>query len=461
MSSHEDRLCARKVICCTFFHLGCSQQMRREELQSHLRDCLTDHLNLLCYGLTVIFHHLGIPSLSAFGLSAPPLSEVTQAEVMQAMAAFLPPLQQQASLSAPGTPSSSSSTFPISLPNPPASTSLSAPHHPSPTSSSSLLHPHPFSLPGVIPPHPHHNNLRNPDPSSSILRLLVPPPPPLQQPPPLPPPPPPTTQAHSQGADEAQEASVMCYHSHPGDGDRADLDPAPLALRWGESSSSSSSSAAAASSWVEKTSVSSSCRGEQKLVMHTQRLVELQGKVETVERDLKEKLKFYEQQLTDLQGRICQGLFFWKIHNYSRYQQEAERGQTTALHSQPFYTRPAGGYKLCLRSNLNGVDSAKGSHLSLFVHFMQGEYDDILEWPFSGRIILSIMDQNDVCERRQHVQETLVAQPHLAAFQRPSTPRNHKGFGYMEFLPLNALQKSSFVKQNTLIVKVHVLPQNS
>lgn len=169
-------------------------------------------------------------------------------------------------------------------------------------------------------------------------------------------------------------------------------------------------------------------------------------------------MRAQEQQLNEMEGRICNGEFFWKIRNYSKYQREAEKGETTALHSLPFYTSPSGGYKLCVRANLNGVDSARGSHLSLFIHFMQGEYDDVLEWPFGGRIILSVMDQNDCCELRNHVAETLAAKPNLAAFQRPTTPRNHKGFGYMEFLPLSALKNSSYIKNDTLIIKAHVLP---
>ncbi|KAK7481839.1 hypothetical protein BaRGS_00026865 [Batillaria attramentaria] len=196
---------------------------------------------------------------------------------------------------------------------------------------------------------------------------------------------------------------------------------------------------------------------DEMLVRHKQSLLELQAKTETLERNLKQKMKQYDQQISELEGKMCNGQYYWRIRNYSRYQREAEHGQTTALHSHPFYTSPY-GYKLCIRANLNGVDSAKGSHLSLFIHFMQGENDDLLEWPFNGRIVLSVKDQNECCELRNHVAETLSSKPNLAAFQRPTTPRNHKGFGYMEFLPLNVLRNSSYIRNDTLIIKAHVLP---
>jgi hypothetical protein len=65
------------------------------------------------------------------------------------------------------------------------------------------------------------------------------------------------------------------------------------------------------------------------------------------------------------------------------------------------------GYKLCIRANLNGVDSARGTHLSIFIHFMQGDFDEIIDWPFNGRIILTVIDQNPVCELRHHVNEII------------------------------------------------------
>ena len=70
------------------------------------------------------------------------------------------------------------------------------------------------------------------------------------------------------------------------------------------------------------------------------------------------------------------------------------------------------GYKLCLRINLNGIDSGAHTHVSMFVHLMQGEFDSIVQWPFPGSIVLTIMDQ-DAQGEPQHVRETLNARPSL------------------------------------------------
>ena len=48
---------------------------------------------------------------------------------------------------------------------------------------------------------------------------------------------------------------------------------------------------------------------------------------------------------------------------------------------------------MCIRANLDGVENAQGTHLSLFVHIMKGEYDDLLNWPFHGSITLTVINQ--------------------------------------------------------------------
>ena len=85
------------------------------------------------------------------------------------------------------------------------------------------------------------------------------------------------------------------------------------------------------------------------------------------------------------------------------------------------------------------MDHGIGKFVALFVHMMKGDYDDILEWPFTGRIVLSILDQTEGAEFRSHISEPLVAKPHLVAFQRPTERRNYKGFGYVEFFPINEI----------------------
>ena len=198
---------------------------------------------------------------------------------------------------------------------------------------------------------------------------------------------------------------------------------------------------------------------DESLARHELWLLDMKHTAENHEKTNKflvQKIRYLESAVNEFEGRNCNGVYFWRIKSYSKFRNEAESGEVTAIHSPAFYSS-CFGYKICIRANLNGVDSARGTHLSIFVHFMQGEFDDILEWPFSGRIMLSVLDQNPTCELRSHVMETLVAKPTLAAFQRPTTPRNHKGFGYMEFLPLSVLDNSTYIRNDTLIIKAQIV----
>ncbi|XP_013403469.1 TNF receptor-associated factor 6 isoform X2 [Lingula anatina] len=200
---------------------------------------------------------------------------------------------------------------------------------------------------------------------------------------------------------------------------------------------------------------------DERMTGQSQQLKETQAKLSSIEKKLDEyriRTRQLESQVSEMEARSCNGNFYWVIKNYSRLRREAMSGDNTVLHSPGFYTS-FHGYKLCVRLNLNGVDSAHGTHLSLFIHFMQGEFDSFLEWPFGGRITLTIMDQNEACELRQHITETLIAKPHLAAFQKPRAHRNHKGFGYMEFAPLSLIENSQYVKNDSLIIHAQVVAQ--
>lgn len=85
-----------------------------------------------------------------------------------------------------------------------------------------------------------------------------------------------------------------------------------------------------------------------------------------------------------------------------------------------------------------------------------GDWDDILEWPFTGRITLAILDQSDNVEYRRPISETLVAKPNLLAFQKPTTHRNHKGYGYVEFCQIDQLVEGQFIKNNSMLVRIQV-----
>ena len=66
--------------------------------------------------------------------------------------------------------------------------------------------------------------------------------------------------------------------------------------------------------------------------------------------------------------------------------------------SDPFFTHD-GGYKMCLRvmanGNGDGKGSGKGTHISAHFYLMQGEHDSTLVWPYSGKLVIEILNQLD------------------------------------------------------------------
>ena len=87
--------------------------------------------------------------------------------------------------------------------------------------------------------------------------------------------------------------------------------------------------------------------------------------------------------------RLHMGLLPFEIEmpNFSQHKHNSDQ-----WHSHPFYTHPQ-GYKTRLWVDANGSDAGKGTHVSVFLYLMRGEFDDHLKWPFRGNITIELLDQ--------------------------------------------------------------------
>ena len=64
---------------------------------------------------------------------------------------------------------------------------------------------------------------------------------------------------------------------------------------------------------------------------------------------------------------------------------EQYKANGTSWYSPPVYTHHQ-GYKIHLNVDANGFNIGKGTHVTVWVYFMRGEFDDSLKWPFRGVI---------------------------------------------------------------------------
>ena len=128
-------------------------------------------------------------------------------------------------------------------------------------------------------------------------------------------------------------------------------------------------------------------------------------------------------------------------------------------YSPAFYTH-IGGYKMCLKITVNGWGDAKGTHVSVSVFMMKGEFDSHLKWPFKGEITVELVNQKEggeKCERKP-VQHTDPDECNKI-FQRVTEGERAKtGWGVPQFIPHSDLYKpeedKEYLVNDTLIFRV-------
>ena len=102
--------------------------------------------------------------------------------------------------------------------------------------------------------------------------------------------------------------------------------------------------------------------------------------------------------------------------------------------SLPFYTHQA-GYKFSIRVHANGCGNSKGTHISVFVYQLAGEFDDQLEWPFVGKFVIELLNWR---ENKSHCKMTLsiVAKDE---FVKVTEGMFGKSYGFFSFISHSSL----------------------
>lgn len=129
-------------------------------------------------------------------------------------------------------------------------------------------------------------------------------------------------------------------------------------------------------------------------------------------------------------------------------------------YSPPFYTH-SNGYKLCLRVYANGNGRCEGTHLSVFLNIMAGEFDALLRWPFRGELKVQLLNQKD--EEYAQYYQRVIKQLNLSiqdkAFHRVTRgDRADRAWGFANFIVhenlYNPRDGKEFLKNDTLTFRV-------
>ena len=138
-------------------------------------------------------------------------------------------------------------------------------------------------------------------------------------------------------------------------------------------------------------------------------LMETKVKYETKTAELETKINNLESALQ--QNRIPMKLLFgdWVTQLHTRAMQLSSGDQVLPVivrmsgytqkkennvdwYSDPFYTHKK-GYKIQLNVVSNGYNSAKDTHLSVYLYLMEGLYDENLPWPLTGNFKVTLLNQ--------------------------------------------------------------------
>jgi len=176
-------------------------------------------------------------------------------------------------------------------------------------------------------------------------------------------------------------------------------------------------------------------------------------------------VKTQQQQISTLESQIAQlsvnttGELLWRIDGYSKRFQSAQKDEDIEITSPAFYTHRH-GYKLQLSAFLNGNGSGLNTHVSLYIRVLPGEYDSLLEWPFTHDVTFRVLDQGDpLSSKRQHITVRFSPDPTWKNFQQPKANNDDDstlGFGYPKFVSHKELKDHNYLMGNNLYIKASV-----
>ena len=179
-------------------------------------------------------------------------------------------------------------------------------------------------------------------------------------------------------------------------------------------------------------------------------MAKLRTTVTKLERTIQSKnaeLEDRDFRLSLIENCNYDGSMIWKIPQFSQRKADAENGKYTSIFSLPFYSGRY-GYKMCLRLYIMGDGIGKGTHLSLFFVVMRGEFDNILQWPFTHKVTFKLINQAG----GRDIVDTFQPDPMSSSFRKPKSDMNVAS-GCPRFISHTELESGGYVVDDTIFIK--------
>jgi hypothetical protein len=177
---------------------------------------------------------------------------------------------------------------------------------------------------------------------------------------------------------------------------------------------------------------------------------EISSGVEEQIRSKKAELEDCDFRLSLIENSNHDGTMIWKIPQFSQRKADAENGKYTSIFSLPFYSGKY-GYKMCLHLYIMGDGIGKGTHLSLFFVVMRGEFDNILQWPFTHKVTFKLINQAG----GRDIIDTFQPDPMSTSFRKPKCDMNVAS-GCPRFVSHTELEGSGFIDDDTIFIKCSI-----
>ena len=141
------------------------------------------------------------------------------------------------------------------------------------------------------------------------------------------------------------------------------------------------------------------------------------------------------------------------ISQYSR------RKQFNNIYFSPPFTTSPQGYKFCLKVYANGDGSGEGSYLSICSCVMKGQHDDHLQWPFTGTIIIELLNW---LEDNGHYKKTrsICANSDLVRVTKGEYGKNYCLHQFISQSSLDSSTNPQYLYQDCIRVRVQAIANN-
>ena len=179
----------------------------------------------------------------------------------------------------------------------------------------------------------------------------------------------------------------------------------------------------------------------------------LRNTITKLEKSMRSKHAEFEDRdfrLSLIENSNYDGSMVWKIPQFSQRMSDAQTGKYTSIFSLPFYTGRY-GFKMCLRLYILGDGIGKNTHMSLFFVIMRGEFDSILQWPFTHKVTFKLINQTG----GKDIIDTFQPDPMSSSFRKPKSDMNIAS-GCPRFVSHNDLKNGGFIVEDTVFIKCSV-----